>query len=64
MCNELNKNIYFNFSRYKDSLMMALKKCRNVYETVYLLCSYFSACKVGLINWRNIYVSKQSVRSK
>jgi hypothetical protein len=40
-----------NSDRYKNSLMMALQKCRNVKEIVRLLCSHFSACNVVLINW-------------
>jgi len=31
-----------NFNWFKDSLMMALKQCRDMYEIVYLLCSNFS----------------------
>jgi len=32
-----------DFYRLKDSLMMALKKCRNMKQTVYLSFSHFSA---------------------
>jgi hypothetical protein len=32
--------------------VMALKKCRNLWEMAYLLCSHFSAREVGLINWK------------
>jgi len=28
--------------------MMAIERYRNMYETVRPLCSYFSACKVGV----------------
>jgi hypothetical protein len=31
--------------------MLALKNCRNMLGILCLFCSYFSACKVGLINW-------------
>ena len=40
-----------NFNRYKDSLMMALKKDRNMRRIVCLLYSHFSARTVSLLNW-------------
>lgn len=40
-----------NFHRCKDSLMMVLKECQNMYQTVYLLCSHFSASKFGVTDW-------------
>ena len=39
-----------SFNRYKDAMLMTLKKCRNIYDSMYLLYSYFNTCKVGLIN--------------
>jgi hypothetical protein len=39
-----------NFNQYKDSLMFALKKCRNMLEIVHRLCSHFGESKAGLIN--------------
>jgi hypothetical protein len=40
-----------DFNRYKDSLMMALKKGRNKKDPVCLLCSYFSARTASLLHW-------------
>ena len=39
-----------NGNRHKDSLTMAIKKCRNMRQIACLLYSYCSACTVGLIN--------------
>ena len=46
-----------NFNRYKNSLMMALKKCRNRFRECMTTVFIFIACKVGLINWNILYKS-------
>jgi len=34
------------FELVRNVMVMTLKKCQNIYDVVYLLCSYFSSCKV------------------
>jgi hypothetical protein len=41
-------------------MTLAYRKCHNMYEIVYLLFSYFNACKVGLINLINFSVYSPS----